>query len=80
MKIKIIELGADQPVRITAEMTMDEAAYLARITGKQNDLTSAEIMAGGSGANSEIYGCLTGDLFNRFYDDGVDGYLRGGTS
>lgn len=79
MKIRKIELNDGQPTKVTAELTVVEAAYLARITGKQNGITAAEFMAGGSDANTEIYSCLTGELFNRFYDDGVDGYLRGET-
>lgn len=66
MRITRIDLENGRPVRVAAELSADEAAHLTRLTGKQSDDLSAD-----------VYDCLTGELFNRFYGDGVDGYLRG---
>lgn len=77
MEIRTIELEDGLPVRVTAEMSADEAALMAQLTGRNSSVTANEIMRSGGDANGEIYGCLTGELFNRFWDDGVGGYLRG---
>lgn len=73
MKIKSIELENSLPVRIVVELTVEEAAQIAKWTGSLSPVT------GMTGETSELYGALTGSVFNRFWDDGVDGYLRGET-
>jgi hypothetical protein len=69
--------GASAPSLITVEMTATEAAYLAVVVGKSTHLDREEVMPGGGDAGSEVFDCLTGDVFNRYYDDGVQDYLRG---
>jgi hypothetical protein len=73
VKITRIDLEDGRPVRITAELTVEEAAQIAKWTGSLSPVT------GMTGETSELYGALTGSVFNRFWDDGVDGYLRGET-
>jgi hypothetical protein len=73
VKIKSIELENSLPVRIVVELTVEEAAQIAKWTGSLSPVT------GMTGETSELYGALTGSVFNRFWDDGVDGYLRGET-
>lgn len=79
MKIKTIKLGKDgEPSKVVVEMSTLEAAYIAKFTGKQNDPMANEILGSvGPEANSEVYGALTGDFFNRFWDGGVDEAIRG---
>lgn len=69
MIIKTIDLDDGRPVKITAELSVEEAAQIAQWTGRlTTDQTSQ---------TSEIYNALVGDVFNRYWDAGVDGYLRG---
>lgn len=76
MKLKSIQFDdASNPSALLVEMTTDEAAYLARVTGKQSGTNANAVMAGGSQLNSEIQGCLFGELFARFYEDGYDEYI-----
>lgn len=79
MKIKTIKMGKKgEPSKVTVEMTLAEATYIAKFTGKQNGITANEILGGcGDEVNSEVYGALTGDFFNRFWDGGVDEAIRG---
>ena len=71
MQIKTIDLNDGKPVRVTADLTVTEAAQIARWTGGLSPAT------GGTEETGEIYECLTGELFNRFWDSGVDGYTQG---
>jgi len=66
MELKNITLAEGMPKSITVEMSIEEAVWIAIIAGKQR----------GESPHSEIYGCLTGELFNRFWDDGVDDAKR----
>ncbi|MFD7247868.1 hypothetical protein ACFV6Y_38725 [Streptomyces massasporeus] len=64
------------PETITAELTAREAAFLAKLTGRMspNDVETA--VPGYSAESNRIYACLEGDLFNRYYEDGVNDALR----
>ena len=74
MKIKRIDLDDDEaPESVLVELTHDEAVFLALFLGKQNGEQDEAVMPGGSLLGSSIYGALTGGVFNRFYEDGVDG-------
>ena len=74
MKVKRIDLDDDEvPASVTVELTHDEAVYLAVLTGKQNAVSAEEVLRGGAVHNGAVYECLSGGLFNRFYEDGVDG-------
>lgn len=55
------EEGAE-PENITVTMSLKEAIWIAKVAGQQC----------GEGQHREIYGPLIGDLFNRYWDDGVD--------
>ena len=50
------------PKTVTVEMTVQEALWIARVSGKQR----------GESPHSGIFDCLIGDVFNRYWDDGVD--------
>ncbi|MFB7312999.1 hypothetical protein [Streptomyces sp. NPDC056192] len=74
MLVKQINLDDDgQPETLLVRLTRNEAAYLALLTGKQSGHTSGDIMPGGDSLNSEVYEALTGEFFNRYYEDGVHG-------
>ena len=52
------------PETVTVTMSIKEAIWIAKLAGKQ---------VGGDGTSSSIYSCLTGEVFNRWWDDGVTG-------
>ncbi len=67
MKLKSIEFsdgdeGCADPRAITVTMTLEEAIWIALVSGKQR----------GESPHNGIYTCLVGDVFNRYWDDGVD--------
>lgn len=68
MKITQVELEDGDPARVTVEMTIEEAADLAKIMGGMAPDTGA------TRATSEVYNCLVGELFNRYWDDGLSEY------
>ena len=69
VKIKTIHLDDDEsPVTVVAELTIEEAAWISEKTGQET---------GSDDATSGLYNALTGSVFNRFWNDGVDGYRRG---
>lgn len=70
MKVKSIEMDEEGlPEFVTVHMSRDEALVITRVLGGMNGIQHA---AKGTNheAASEVYDCLTGDLFNRFWDDG----------
>jgi hypothetical protein len=76
MQIKSLELDEDEdPEFITARMSVKEAAYLATLTGKQSSSSANEFMRGGAEANTGVYDALTGGVFNRYFDGGVQEYV-----
>lgn len=71
MQIRNISLDEDQmPDTITVNMGISEAIQIAQWAGKTPSPT-AEM--------SWIYSALCGSVFNRFWDDGVNGAARGDT-
>ncbi|GAA4176507.1 hypothetical protein [Gryllotalpicola koreensis] len=66
MKVRNIALGENEiPATVTVEMTIDEAAWITRRAGSN--------VAPDRVVSDEIWDALTGSLFNRFWDDGLDG-------
>jgi len=62
MKLQKIELDDDEyPESITVQMTLDEAVWIGLLAGKQR----------GSSPHNGIHSCLIGNLFNRFFDNGI---------
>jgi hypothetical protein len=71
VKLKALTLNDDQlPESVTVEMTAKEALYLTLLLGSQSPLEGEKHLTGGGNLGSGIYNVLSGDLFNRFYDDG----------
>lgn len=70
------EAGDPVPSRITVEMSQDEALLIATMIGKTNHTQRNEMMAGAGVIGSDVYDCLTGNVFNRYWDDGVTDAMR----
>lgn len=78
MRIRRISLDDEgMPELVTVELTRSEAVFLTLLTGEQNGVTSEALMPGGSDVSAELYDAFTGELFNRYYDNGVDDAARG---
>jgi hypothetical protein len=74
MKIRRIDLDDDgDPSSVTVELSLAEAILITRTVGKGNGHDSNLLMEGGDLIAAQTYLCLTGDLFNRYWDDGIDG-------
>lgn len=77
MKIREIKHNKrERPVSVTVTLTLDEAAFITTVLGSQSGDKSNSFMPRGDAVGTEIYSCLTGGLFNRYWNDGIDGYLR----
>ena len=57
-------------------LSVADAATVTKTLEKMSPHQMAEIQPDGANIGCEIYNCLAGELFNRYYDDGVDDYLR----
>jgi hypothetical protein len=72
--MKRIDLDDEEmPERILVELTHDEALYLAFLASEQSDNCMNAVMPGGGRFAEGIYEALTGSLFNRYYEDGMQG-------
>lgn len=72
MKVRRIDLDDEEmPERALVELSHDEALYLALLIGKTNGPRNEAVMPGGAKHGEAVYGALTGGLFNRFYDGGI---------
>lgn len=56
------------PAHVTVRMTVQEAAWIGKLVGR--------LKAHQKPKNFDVFGCLIGDVFNRYWDDGVDGAMR----
>lgn len=74
-KIKLNDKG--HPKKVTVEMTVDEAGIVAVMLGKLSWQQVHDVAPGRESDSSEVYDCLTGEFFNKYWDDGVNGWLRG---
>ncbi len=71
---RIVSIGFDDDeelAEVVVRLTAAEAAYLAKLTGKQNHTAANEMSAGGAEATGGTYDALT-RVFNGLYDDGVN--------
>ena len=68
------KIGFDEeenPDKITVTMSVREAAFIAKVLGGFNGDRAELIQRDGPEVVGEIYSCLTGGFFNRFWDGGV---------
>ena len=62
MKLNNIKFSkGEEPEEITFTVNIEEALWIAKIAGKQR----------GSSPHNEIYDCLAGSFFNKFWDSGI---------
>ena len=71
MKLKEMTLtpnseGDTLPKTVTVEMTLEEALWIAVVAGQQK----------GTSPHNGLYDCLVCDVFNRYWEDGVDDAQR----
>lgn len=75
--IKSIEFDNNGELEfVTVRMSAEEAAFIAKFTGRQSGETAEEVMTGGAPASSHLYDTMAGEVFNRLYDGGVDEWHR----
>ena len=75
MKIKRIDYDDNEdPAIVTAQMSIDEAAFLVKVVSKLTGTDEDALMQGGAALGSEVYATLA-NMFNH-WDDGYDEYLR----
>lgn len=75
MRVRNITLDEDEnPDRVLVEMTLDEAAMMLRLVGRLSPRMVLNALGDHRwyNASSDIYSCLAGSVFNRFWDGGVD--------
>ena len=78
MNTKQIVLEDGRPTTVTVEMSIAEAAAIAKVFGGFSYTTFTEkVPQLTNGEHSEVYDCLVGEIFNRYWDDGVEGFLNG---
>ena len=73
MKVKQITLGDDHlPTGLVVEMSRREAVFIATVFGRHSPKSAEEMVPGYGSASTEVYDCLTGEFFNRVWEDGVE--------
>jgi hypothetical protein len=76
-EFKVIELDENEdPSFVTVRMSIQEAAFITTVMGKQSGESADELMPGGGEASRSLWNAFTGGLFNRWYDGGFSEYLR----
>lgn len=73
MKIKGITFENNRPATVTVELSLDEAGTVADRMGRATDYETVRAAEVGT----DLYEGLTGGLFNRFWDDGLNGWRHG---
>lgn len=56
------------PATVTVVMTVEEAAFFATVSGMLRDCDKPD--------NFSAYDCLAEDVFDRYWDNGVDGAMK----
>ena len=70
-RIECDEAGALSDVTLT--FPIETLAHLAQILGRRSGSEGSREEAI---ATSSFYNAVTGEVFNRYWDDGVDGYFN----
>lgn len=71
--IEFNDLG--EPEAVTMRLTADEAAFIARVTGKQSHDAAEEVFHGGGVVSSTLYDATTAFVFEPYWEGGVDDYV-----
>jgi hypothetical protein len=64
------------PEKITVTMTAREAVWIAKVVGRLTGEQKDQILPGFHEECSEIYSCLTGDVANRYFEEGLAEWAR----
>jgi hypothetical protein len=64
------------PETITVTMSRAELAYLTLLVGSQNGNAAEALIPGGNELNHEAYSCFSGDVINKYWNNGVSDLLR----
>jgi hypothetical protein len=64
MQVTNIRFKDGEPSHVSVEMTTAEAAVITQLVGR---------LVPSTGATSEVWDCLSGEFFNRFWEAGIDG-------
>lgn len=76
-QVKGIDMDDDgNPEWVTIKLSLKELAYLGTLTGKQSHITAEELMENGSHANDQLYDVAVGEVFNRWWDGGLEEFRR----
>lgn len=67
MEIQELHFVEGRPTTATFTISLDLLAHVTRLCGQQPV----------GGPTAEFYGAATQRVFNRYWDDGVHGYLNG---
>lgn len=68
--IKVIELSdKGLPEAVTIKLTLHQLAEVTRVLGKLAPAT------GSTAGTAAFYNCAVSEVFNRYWDDGLDEYL-----
>ena len=70
-----IDLEESRPAHVWIRMSVAEAALVADLVGKESPASVSG--KGHDPATLDVYEALAGEFFNRFWEDGVRGAIRG---
>ena len=73
MEITELKFEEHCPVEVSVTMSVKHAAHLAIILGK---LSFNDVGADNWLSLHEFYDLMTGELFNRYWDDGINDYFK----
>jgi hypothetical protein len=77
--VQILSITLDDnhyPSEAAVILTRAEMEFMVRTTGRHNHETANAVVEEGYKASHSIYQTLSGHLFNRFWDNGVDGAIH----
>ena len=76
MRVRNIALNAaEMPETVTVELTIREAAFIATLLGGMNSIQADQAVPGFVEEFHATYAGLSHALFNRFYEEGVEGAI-----
>jgi hypothetical protein len=76
MEVLNVSLSKGLPTEVTVKLTIEELAVIGRMTGRLSPITAEEVFPKAYEATSEMYDASVGEVFNRWWDGGIDDYLR----
>ncbi|MBF6358103.1 hypothetical protein IU449_26770 [Nocardia higoensis] len=78
MKVVALTLDDNQlPDTATVVLTRAEMQFIAKLIGQHSHESANDVVAGGGRALDSLWDGLTGTVFNRFWDGGLDDAIAG---